>query len=75
VIVSVVPNGPAEDAGIGAGDVIVAFDGEPVTGAEGLGELIRSHEPGDPVQVELVHPDGSKDVVTVQLGVNPVATG
>jgi urease beta subunit len=45
-----------------------------VTGAEQLGELIRAREPGDEVQVGLVHSDGSRDVVTVTLGVNPVAT-
>ena len=66
--------GPAEEAGVGVGDVIVLFDGEPVTGSEQLGELIRSHEPGDEIQVGLVHADGSQDVVTVTLGVNPVAT-
>jgi S1-C subfamily serine protease len=75
VIVSVVEGGPAADAGIDAGDVIIGFDGETVSGAEELGELIRSHEPGDRVEVDLVHADGSQDVVTVELGVNPVATG
>jgi putative serine protease PepD len=74
LIVDLVNGGPAETAGVRVGDVIVVFAGEPVTGAEQLGELIRAREPGDEVQVGLVHSDGSRDVVTVTLGVNPVAT-
>jgi len=70
-----VEGGPAESGGVVVGDVIVVFDGEPVTGAEQLGELIRSHEPGDQVEVGVVHADGSQDVLTVELGVNPVASG
>jgi S1-C subfamily serine protease len=72
--VGLVSEGPAETAGVQVGDVIVVFDGEPVTGSEQLGELIRDHEPGDRVEVGLVHPDGSQEVLTVELGVNPVAT-
>ena len=74
LIVSLVEGGPAESAGIRVGDAIVVFDGEPVIGAEQLGVLIRSHVPGDRVEVGVVHPDGSRNVVTVELGVNPVAT-
>ena len=72
LIRNVVPDGPADRAGIELGDVIVAFGGEPVTTAERLGELIREREPGDEVQVELVRADGSRDTVTVRLGLNPV---
>jgi S1-C subfamily serine protease len=75
LIVSLVAGGPAESAGIAVGDVIVGFDGDPVTGAEQFGGLIRSHKPGDEVDVAVVHPDGSQDTFTVKLGVNPVATG
>jgi len=74
IIVDLPEGGPAESAGIVIGDVIVVFDGDPVTGAEQLGELIRGREPGDQVDVGVVHADGSQDVVTVELGVNPVAT-
>ncbi|HEY7659447.1 MAG TPA: trypsin-like peptidase domain-containing protein [Actinomycetota bacterium] len=73
-IVSVVPGGPADDAGIQPGDVVVGFDGQDVTTADGLGELIRSKRPGDTVEVDVVHPDGSPETLTVTLGVNPVST-
>ena len=74
VIVDLVAGGPAEDAGIVVGDVIVRFDGKDVTDADQLGELIREHAPGDQVTVGLVHSDGSDGEVTVTLGTNPVAT-
>ena len=75
VIMDVVSEGPAADAGIQAGDVVVLFDGQLVDSADRLGELIRDHRPGDRVEVGVVHADGSRETVTVVLGVNPVATG
>jgi S1-C subfamily serine protease len=74
VIVDLVSGGPAEQAGIQVGDVIVQFGGQTVDSAERLGELIREHRPGDQVEVGIVHSDGSRDTLTVTLGVNPVAT-
>ena len=72
-VVSVVPNGPADDAGIEAGDIVVSFDGTPISGSEQLGAAIRSDGPGDVVPVTVVHRDGSRETVTVTLGTNPVA--
>jgi S1-C subfamily serine protease len=69
----VAPGQPADRAGIDVRDVIVGFDGEQIDGWGSLGEAIRSHEPGDRVDVEVVHPDGSRDTLSVTLGVNPVA--
>jgi S1-C subfamily serine protease len=74
VIVALVPAGPAADAGIVVGDVIVQFDGKTVTDSEQLGQLIREHKPGDQVTVGVVHGDGSNGEVTVTLGTNPAAT-
>jgi S1-C subfamily serine protease len=71
-VVNVAPGGPAEKAGIQVGDVIVSFDGETVDSSKELGELIHAHDPGDAVGIEVVHPDGSRDDVTVALGTNPL---
>jgi S1-C subfamily serine protease len=74
VIVEVVSGGPADDAGIVVGDVIVQFDGMDVTDPEQLGQLIREHRPGDQVTVGVVHADGSQGELTVTLSTNPAAT-
>jgi S1-C subfamily serine protease len=75
LIQDVVPDGPAERAGIEPGDVVIVFEGEPIETNDDLLTAIRSHEPGDPVEVVIVRADGERDVVTVELGVNPVPTG
>lgn len=71
-VVAVVPGGAASDAGIKAGDVIVGLGGMEVSDAEGLGEAIRSFEPGDEVVVEIVLPNGSRGTFDVTLGTNPL---
>ncbi|KPJ61108.1 MAG: hypothetical protein AMJ46_03280 [Latescibacteria bacterium DG_63] len=42
---------PAEKAGLVAGDVIVEFDGKPITGLHDLSYAIKDKKPGDEVEV------------------------
>ncbi|TDE97683.1 PDZ domain-containing protein [Occultella glacieicola] len=63
----VTPGGPADAAGLEAGDVIVAIDGEPVTTADELIVKIRAHAPGDVVTLTLLE-DGSERDIEVTLG-------
>ena len=44
---AVLPGSPAEKAGIRAGDVITAVDGEPLAGLRGLSKVLKAHRPGD----------------------------
>ncbi|MGH2635206.1 MAG: S1C family serine protease [Actinomycetota bacterium] len=74
-IVEVVAGGPAEAAGVQVGDVVVSFGDAPISSSEELGEAIRSHEPGERVEFEVVRPDGERVTLDVELGVNPVAIG
>jgi putative serine protease PepD len=48
---TIVAGGPAQKAGLKAGDIITSFDGKPITGADELIMTIRAKSPGDRVQV------------------------
>jgi len=72
VVVALAPNGPAQKAGIHAGDVIVEFDGKSVQGPDDLGTDIRALRPGDRVAVKVVGQNGSSRTVEVTLGTNPL---
>lgn len=58
--------GPAADAGIVAGDVVLSVDGEPVSTMSALIAALRRHLPGDVVELG-VHQDGRTRTVQVRL--------
>ena len=64
LIVRVDPYGPAYDAGIERGDIIIEFDGEEVTTS--LSTLISSHKVGDEVELKVWN-DGDERTVKVTL--------
>ncbi len=66
VIAEVVPGSPAADAGLQAGDQVVAVDGTPTPAPDSLVALVRSHAPGDEVVLTVVR-DGSTQKVTATL--------
>jgi S1-C subfamily serine protease len=70
LIVSVVPGGPAERAGMRPGEVIVAIDGAQIRSSADLTEVITQRDTGDDVNVLLVDADGER-AVSVQLGTRP----
>jgi putative serine protease PepD len=70
LVVSLVPGGPAQRAGISVGDLIVTFDGKPVAGADTLSGLVQARQPGDTVQV-VVERNGSSRTISVTLGTKP----
>ncbi|HET7273710.1 MAG TPA: trypsin-like peptidase domain-containing protein [Longimicrobiaceae bacterium] len=61
------PTGPAKDAGIRLGDVIVAVDGQPVLDTGDLMATIALKQPGDEITLELVR-YGDHKRVTLELG-------
>ena len=66
IIDSVEPGTPAEDAGIEKGDHILSIDGDPITGGVDLIVSIRSHLPGETIQVEFER-DGETETVAITL--------
>jgi putative serine protease PepD len=63
---ALVADGPADQAGMREGDVVVAIDADPVRTAEELIVAIRSRQPGDTVELTFVR-GGQKSSVTVTL--------
>jgi membrane-associated protease RseP (regulator of RpoE activity) len=57
-------------AGIESGDVLMSIGGVPIEAGQQAGEIIRTFEPGDTVEVGLVR-DGEALVVDATLGSNP----
>jgi putative serine protease PepD len=72
LVSEVVAGSAADKAGIKVGDVVVAVDGEPITGQAGLIATIRNLAPGDNAEVSLVR-DGEPLDVSVVLGERPPA--
>jgi len=63
---SVVAGGPAERAGIKAGDIIVAVGDQKTAGAQAAIAAIRSHQPGQQVTVTVMR-GGDRKTFTVTL--------
>ena len=63
----VMPGSAAESAGILAGDVIVAFDGQPVADLRSYSGLLKAHAPGDEVTVMVLREGGQLEF-TATLG-------
>ncbi|MBQ2420148.1 MAG: trypsin-like peptidase domain-containing protein, partial [Clostridia bacterium] len=68
-VARVTEGGPAEDAGIKSGDIIISFGNDQITGYNDLIKAINSRKPGDTVAVG-IYRNGSKGSVTVTLGSN-----
>ncbi len=60
-------DGPACKAGLKNGDVVTAFNGKPVQGAEQFASLIHASAPGTTVTMSILR-DGGSQVVKVTLG-------
>ncbi|WP_170769838.1 Do family serine endopeptidase [Ruegeria lacuscaerulensis] len=66
-LISDVPDGPAKEAGLLAGDVILSFDGVEVEDTRGLVRQVGETTVGKSVRV-VVHRDGGTQTVLVTLG-------
>ena len=69
-VAEVVADSPAAEAGISAGDVILAIDGTAVNRKNTLLDLLFTHEVGDTVTVTVDH-NGEQQDLTLTLGTRP----
>jgi S1-C subfamily serine protease len=54
LVIEVLADSPADAAGLRGGDVIVAIDDDRVREPSALREVVRSHQPGEQVTIELI---------------------
>ena len=66
-IVEVVKGGPADKAGLQAGDRIVSVDGSEVATQSDLGSLMQNHKAGDTIEITVAR-GGQMQTVNVTLG-------
>ena len=66
-VVDVVKGGPAEQAGLKAGDRIVSVDGTEIAAKDDLGTLMQQHKAGDTLSITVAR-DGQMQTVSVTLG-------
>ncbi len=86
LLAEVVPDSPADKAGLeggnrrlrfqgqqirAGGDVIVAVNGEQLEQEADLPRLIAEHEPGEEIEVEVIHSDGESEEITITLEPRP----
>lgn len=71
LVASVEPGGPAAAAGIVAGDLITAVNGNPTLSESALGDVLANLQPGQNVQVRIVRQNGAIATVAVTLGQYP----
>ena len=73
LVCAVVPNTPAEVAGIVAGDSILSVNGTPVSSENDLTAAIGSKPPGSALTVTWLDQSGAEQTATVHLATNPAA--
>lgn len=79
LIVEVVPDSPADQAGLSEGDVVVAVEGKELDKESDLAAMIAEHKPGDQITIDVAEfgprLDQEGREVTVTLTEHPEAAG
>ncbi|MGZ5212217.1 MAG: S1C family serine protease [Actinomycetota bacterium] len=70
-VVDTPSDGPAQAAGIRAGDVIVSIDGNKVATADDVGRILENLKAGQKVAVEVIGSDGTRRTIDVTLAARP----
>lgn len=75
LILSVITNSPAEQAGLEAGEFIISMDGKAIDSGEKLAAELAKHQPGDEIKLDVQDQDGDRREITIKLGENPQREG
>jgi S1-C subfamily serine protease len=70
-IVQVIGGSPAAEAGLQPGDVIVSFNGNPITSVADLSAALRGERPGQSVQLGWLDTSGTQHTSTITLAAGP----
>lgn len=70
VIIEVVPDSPADDAGLHRRDIIISFNGKKVASPKELADLVQAAHAGDKMDIVLDR-RGTEKKVTVEIGNRP----
>jgi S1-C subfamily serine protease len=73
LVAGTLPGSPAEQAGLGAGDVITSAAGQHVTSPAGLQAALEQHHPGDSVTITWTDQSGQTHSASVNLTTGPAA--
>jgi serine protease Do len=71
LIIDLNPDGPAEQAGLQPGDVILFIDDNQIDSVSDLLRLLDDYEPGDQVEIRY-HREGEDQTTTLTLGESPI---
>jgi len=71
LIFGTICGGPAQAAGMTAGSVITAVNGQAIGSPESLTSLVSKYHPGDTISVTWVSPSGHRSTSTIKLTVGP----
>jgi membrane-associated protease RseP (regulator of RpoE activity) len=74
IVLAVISGTPAEEAGLRAGDLIVAVDRTPIDALHDLGDVLAQYEPGDRVTLG-VQRGGKSTRMRLVLGEHPTQRG
>jgi serine protease DegQ len=74
IVSALVPGGPAEQAGVQPGDIVLAVDGQPTRTPETFLAVLRAHGPGDTIVAAVRGTDGALRDVRVTVTDRPGVT-